>query len=231
MDDPRPVPPRDDGPRFDTPVEVLVWGEFACFTRPEMKVERVSYPVMTPSAARGVLEAIYWKPEFRWEVREIAVLRDVAFASFTRNEVKGRASERAARGWGPTGGYSAPDERTQRHTLALRDVAYVVRAVPRPHAGGADAEAKHRDTFRRRVQRGQCFTPPYLGCREWAAGFAPPVGDERPIDVSGPLGRMLLGMDYAADGSGRADPVFFEAELDRGVLRVPSWSGSARGGG
>ena len=201
-------------------IRLHVWGERACFTRPEMKVERVSYPVMTPSAARGVLEAIYWKPEFRWEVREIAVLREVAFASFTRNEVKGRASERAARGWGPTGGYAAPEERTQRHTLALRDVAYVVRAVPRPHAGGADAEAKHRDTFRRRVQRGQCFTPPYLGLREFPAWFETADPAEAPVDTTMPVGPMPLDLNYQADGS--IQPVFFDAVILNGVVTVPA---------
>ena len=110
----------------DRPLEVKVWGDFACFTRPEMKVERVSYPVMTPSAARGVLEAIFWKPEFAWRVDEIWVLKEIRYVSILRNEVNQRASERSARDWAQRGGgYDATesDNRAQRQTLALRDVA------------------------------------------------------------------------------------------------------------
>src|SRR6476646_5828720 len=99
---------------FDRPVEIKVWGEFACFTRPEMKVERVTYPVMTPSAARGVLEAIFWKPEFTWNIREIAVLKPIRYISILRNEVKSRASERSARGWmGTSDGFFASEDRAQ----------------------------------------------------------------------------------------------------------------------
>src|SRR5881397_378094 len=102
------------------PLAVKVWGEYACFTRPEMKVERVTYPVMTPSAARGVLEAIFWKPQFRWLVREIAVLRPIAYFSLVRNEVNSKASASAARQHTGTGvAYYAEDDRAQRNTLAL----------------------------------------------------------------------------------------------------------------
>src|SRR5437773_1934793 len=104
------------------PLEVKVWGDYACFTRPEMKVERVSYTVMTPSAARGVLEAIFWKPEFSWRVREIEVLKPIRYFSILRNEVQRRASGRSAEP------FYADEDRTQRHTLGLRDVAYVIRA-------------------------------------------------------------------------------------------------------
>jgi CRISPR-associated protein Cas5d len=107
------------------PLHVKVWGDLACFTRPEMKVERVSYPVMTPSAARGVLEAIYWKPECAWRVREILVLRPIRYLSLLRNEIATRQSERSAGQWSVTGrgGYDSTEDRAQRHTLALRDVA------------------------------------------------------------------------------------------------------------
>src|SRR5262245_42567627 len=132
-------------------LEVKVWGELACFTRPEMKSERVSYPVMTPSAARGVLEAIFWKPEFRWQVREICVLKDIRHFSILRNEVNNKAVVSTARKWANSGGgYFAEEDRAQRHTLALRDVAYLIRAdvVLALHA---DADvAKYRDQFRRR---------------------------------------------------------------------------------
>lgn len=205
------------------PVEVRVWGEFACFTRPEMKVERVSYPVMTPSAARGVLESIFWKPECVWRVQEIWVLNEIRYFSLLRNEVKSRASERSAAGWAKDGGgYDSSADREQRHTLALRDVAYLIRAQVEPRAGVAEDAAKFRDQFRRRVQQGRCFSRPYFGCREFAASFALPDGSERPIDRTEELGSMLLDLDYATDGSGRGTPRFFQATLDRGVLRVPN---------
>jgi CRISPR-associated protein Cas5d len=205
-------------------LEVKVWGEFACFTRPEMKVERVSYPVMTPSAARGLLEAIFWKPEFAWRVREIWVLKEIRHFSILRNEVNHKASPGVAMGWAEKGGgYFADDQdsRTQRHTLALRDVEYIIKAdvVLLPHA--SDDVAKYRDQFRRRVSRGQCHHAPVLGCREFPAFFGPPAGDEKPIPLSDDLGLMLFDMDYAPDGSGRGKPRFFNARLDKGILKVP----------
>jgi CRISPR-associated protein Cas5d len=221
------------------PLEVKVWGERACFTRPEMKVERVSYPVMTPSAARGVLEAIFWKPEFRWVVREIAVLKPIRHFSMVRNEVNSVASEKAARSWASEGGgYFADEDRAQRHTLGLRDVAYLIRADMQLKAHATDDVAKYRDQFRRRVERGQCYHRPYLGCREFAANFGPSDGSESAIDHTDDLGRMLLDQVFepAAEGSaswhihgsggalvvhGNVRPQFFMAKLERGVLRVP----------
>ncbi len=206
-------------------LEVKVWGDFACFTRPEMKAERVSYPVRTPSAARGVLEAIFWKPEFAWQIREIWVLKPIRHFSIVRNEVNDKAVVSTAQKWakGGWGGYFADEEnnRAQRHTLALRDAAYVIKADPTltPHA--TEDVAKYRDQFRRRVSRGQCYHTPYLGCREFAASFGPLEGTERPIDVTDDLGRVLFDLDYTADGSGRGTPRFFPARLDTGVLRVP----------
>jgi CRISPR-associated protein Cas5d len=208
---------------YETPLSVKVWGDLACFTRPEMKVERVTYPVMTPSAARGVLEAIFWKPEFAWVVERIEVLRPIRYVSILRNEVNSRASERAAAAWqrAGAGGFDASADRAQRHTLALRDVAYVIHAHMAVRADVRDDPAKYRDQFRRRVRRGQCFSAPYLGCREFAACFAEPNGDERPIDRTEDLGPMLLDLAYAADRSGRGAPRFFDARLEGGVLRVP----------
>jgi CRISPR-associated protein Cas5d len=203
------------------PLQVQVWGDFACFTRPEMKVERVSYPVMTPSAARGVLEAIFWKPEFTWRLHEIAVLRPVRSFSILRNEMNSRQSDRTARGWiEKGGGYAADDDRAQRHTLALRGVAYRITASIelRPHA--TDDVAKYRDQFQRRVRDGRCFATPYLGCREFSASFGP-AGGEHAIDVSEDLGSMLLDIDYEPGGGGRGTPRFFSARLERGILRVP----------
>ncbi len=204
-------------------LEVKVWGDLACFTRPEMKVERVSYEVMTSSAARGMLEAIFWKPEFSWQVREIWVLRPIRHFSILRNEVNNKAVVSTARKWvGEGGGYFAEEDRAQRHTLALRDIAYIIKAdlVLKPHA--TDDVAKYRDQFRRRVNRGQCHSIPYLGCREFAAYFGPPDGSEQPIDLSDDLGRMLFDLDYASDDSGRGTPRFFVGRLERGVLNVPT---------
>jgi CRISPR-associated protein Cas5d len=203
-------------------LEVKAWGEYACFTRPEMKAERVSYSVMTPSAARGLLEAIFWKPEISWQIREIWILNPIRHFSILRNEVNNKATPATARGWAKTGGgYFAEEDRAQRHTLGLRDVAYLIKAdvVLAPHA--AEDVAKYRDQFRRRVQRGQCYHQPYLGCREFAASFGPPDGTEQPVDLTDILGRMLFDLDYAPDKTGRGSPHFFEARLENGILRVP----------
>jgi CRISPR-associated protein Cas5d len=205
------------------PLEVRVWADFACFTRPEMKVERVSYPVMTPSAARGVLEAIFWKPEFTWRVEEIRVLRRIQYYSILRNEVNSRASERVARVWQQGGGgYDATADRAQRHTLALRDVAYVISASVDVRDGVGDDAAKYRDQFRRRVSDGRCFSTPYLGCREFSASFGEPTSGEDPIDWTEDLGPMLLDIAYDPDGSGRGKPRFFNARIENGVLAVPT---------
>ncbi len=205
------------------PLAVKVWGACACFTRPEMKVERVSYPVLTPSAARGILEAIFWKPEFAWHIQEMWVLNPIRHVSILRNEVTSKAAFKTAQRWASKGGgYYAEDDRAQRHTLALRDVAYIIRAqiALKPEV---DAHpAKYWDQFQRRVAHGQCYARPYLGCREFAADFAAPDGTERPIPVSDDLGRMLFGLDYAVDGSGSGTPRFFAARLENGMLRIPA---------
>jgi CRISPR-associated protein Cas5d len=188
-----------------------------------MKVERVSYPVPTPSAARGILEAIFWKPQMRWEVEEIWVLKPITYFSILRNEINNRQSERAARAWeGTGGGYDATADRAQRHTLALRDVAYLIRAQIAVRPGVTEDVAKFRDQFRRRVRDGRCYSTPYLGCREFAAAFAEPAGNEQPLDLTDDLGPMLLDLEYDADGSGRGTPRFFDASLEHGRLRVPA---------
>jgi CRISPR-associated protein Cas5d len=203
------------------PVEVFVWGKLACFTRPEMKVERVSYEVMTPSAARGILEAIFWKPEIQWQVREIHVLKPIRYFSILRNEVNSRASSSSAqRHLKGESAYYADEDRSQRHTLCLRDVAYTIVANIALRPDVQEDEAKYRDQFRRRVSRGQCHSMPYLGCREFTASFGP----EWPADIQRPninvrLGRMLFDLDYQHDG--RGTPRFFEADIQEGVLRIP----------
>ncbi len=201
------------------PLQVQVWGDFACFTRPEMKVERVSYPCMTPSAARGVLEAIFWRPEFTWVVRQIDILRPIRYFSILRNEVKSKAAARSAQAGSVM---LADEERTQRHTLALRDVAYVIHAdvALRPHAR-TENPAKYRDQFRRRVAAGRCYRQPYLGCREFGAFFGEPAG-QAPAPIDEDLGPMLLDIEYAPCDSGRGTPIFFDARIEGGRLSVPS---------
>ncbi|MHB1462695.1 MAG: type I-C CRISPR-associated protein Cas5c [Armatimonadota bacterium] len=193
------------------PVSVKIWGDYACFTRPEMKVERVSYDVITPSAARGVLEAIFWKPEFFWMIRRIEVLKSIRTFSLVRNEVKTLASTRGTP-------INIGDDRTQRHTLGLRDVAYIIHAdaVLRDHA--TDDVAKYRDQFRRRLDKGQCYHRPYLGCREFACDFSKPDGADTPIDMTADLGYMLLDIEYTKTGM---TPHFFRAEINEGVIEVP----------
>ncbi len=213
------------------PVQICVWGDYACFTRPEMKVERVSYEVMTPSAARGILEAIFWKPEFRWLVREIRVFKPIRYFSILRNEVNSRASVATARRRGDEG-YYAEEDRSQRHTLCLRNVAYILTADVEVRPGVQEDSAKYRDQFQRRVKRGQCHTRPYLGCREFSASFGPefPASIQAYLqDITSTLGHMLFDLDYAQDSSGRGQPRFFPAELQRGVMHIPEALYSRKG--
>lgn len=203
-------------------VKLRVWGEYACFTRPEMKVERVSYEAMTPSAARGILEAIYWKPEIRWVVDAIHVLKPVCFLTIRRNEVGCRASADSARtamnrGSGHLGIY-VEDERQQRAAMILRDVEYLIEAHFEV-LGGTDGSAKHLEMFRRRAEKGQFYHRPYLGCREFPANFAWVEG--APLESACPgtrdLGLMLHDVDFA----GGMVPQFFRALMIDGVIRVP----------
>ena len=201
-------------------VQVKVWGERACYTRPEFGTERVSYEVMTPSAARGILESIYWKPQIRWTVREIQVLNPIKRYSILRNEINHRQSPRRTEPYYADSTEDVKDgghgkNRTQRHTLMLRDVAYIIKAEIVLKESESNL-FKHLDQFRRRVRKGQCFSQPYLGMREFVAYIAPPSGDEQPIDVTDDLGMMLLDFDHE-----RGRPLLFNAKLEGGVLRVP----------
>jgi len=208
-------------------VRLMVSGDFACFTRPEMKVERVSFDVMTPSAARGILEAIYWKPAIRWIVDAIEVLKPIRFQSIRRNEVGHKApvaSIRKAMRAGDIGDLAliVEDDRQQRAATVLVDVAYVIRAhfeLAR-NAGSDDHEGKHLDSFNRRARKGQCFHQPCLGTREFPAKFRLLEPGELPpptIDETRDLGFMLYDIDHAGDRSS----LFFRARLDNGVMRVP----------
>lgn len=207
-------------------VAVHVWGEYACFTRPEMKVERVSYDVPTPAAARGILESILWKPAIQWRVRRIEVLKPIRWASVRRNEVGGVGSWKLARQAMNEGKLAAgifvddPHQRQQRAALVLRDVEYVVRADFRftDQAGADDNEGKFLDMFRRRVEKGQCHRRPYLGTREFAAYFGPVPDGYQTISDSPDLGWMFYDFDYQTTPPGDR---FFRAELRNGCVDVP----------
>ncbi len=210
--------------RRSDPFRVRARGDLACFTRPEMKVERVSYETMTPSAARGVLEAILWKPEIEWHIHAIEVLAPVRWASFRRNEVKSLASERA-------GEIMVEEDRTQRNTVALRDVDYVIVAsfALTNRATEEVRVAKYVEMFLRRLRKGQHHHAPYLGCREFAARVEHAEEAVAPIEptVSRPLGMMFFDFDWpgfsggSAPAAAQVQPMFFEARLVDGVLRVP----------
>lgn len=188
-------------------IKLKCWGEYACFTRPEMKVERVSYDIITPSAARGILEAIYWKPEITWKIDRIHVLKPIKFTNIRRNEVGAIARPRTAH-------IIIENERQQRAALVLQDVEYVIEA----HfdvLGGDDSAVKHKEMFDRRVAKGQYFHHPYLGCREFPAHFAPvdsiPVS---PLRGEKDLGWMLYDIDF----QNKNTAMFFHAILLDGIL-------------
>lgn len=240
-------------------VKLHVWGDYALFTRPEMKVERVSYEVMTPSAARNILTAIYWKPQIRWVVDYIHILKPIAFTSVRRNEVASKAvtpSAAVMRGEEETvlALYSDDErQRQQRASLVLRNVDYIIEAhfdvVERTlEAGGPDmpeevCAAKHISMFTRRASSGQAFHQPYLGCREFPAHFAliaeddPLPSCELPEDQRNKdFGWMFHDFIYREDKKGKiiesnkgrkltAEPRFFHAKAENGVIRVPALDG------
>lgn len=207
-----------------------VSGDFACFTRPEMKVERVSYDVMTPSSARAVFESILWKPAIRWQISKIEVLKPVRWISIRRNEVGAVVSVRNAqeamnKGTGSLG-LNIEDERQQRAGLFLRDVAYRIHAYFEllPNAGENNTMGKFLDMFERRAEKGQCVNQPYFGCREFACDFRlidTAQAQTSPIAETRDLGWMLYDMDYTKPAD--PQPYFFRAQLENGVLHVPGW--------
>ncbi len=209
-------------------IRLLVSGDFACFTRPEMKVERVSYDVMTPSAARGILEAIHWKPAIRWIVTAIHVLKPIRFQSIRRNEVGHKAPVagiRKAMNSGSVGDLAllVDEDRQQRAATVLRDVKYVIEArfELTEKASAEDNAGKHLDTFNRRARKGQCFHQPCLGTREFPARFSliePDAPLPEVINETREFGFMLYDIDHARD---RAS-LFFRARLENGVMRVPA---------
>ncbi len=251
-------------------VSVKVFGEFALFTRPELKVERMSYQFMTPSAARGVLDAILYKPQMRWHVRRITALRPDFPAGFPaeaaslpyrligirRNEIQGKISPRTVEGWIKNPSSFEPylvdsagresvqgQNRTQRNTIALQHVSYLIEASPllteranhpreKPpdvdEDPGPDSIAKYISMFQRRVAKGQCFHRPYLGCREFACQFAPADGSEQPLnDWTAPLGLMLYDIRFGAGGLNR--PGFFHAHVKDGILHCDTQAAGSNG--
>jgi CRISPR-associated protein Cas5d len=209
-------------------VRLHVFGEWACFTRPENKVERFSYDVLTPSAARGILEAIHWKPAIRWVVEGIRVLKPIQFQSIRRNEVADKLSAdlvaRAMAG-GARVEMFVEDARQQRAARVLRDVGYIIEARfdMTERAGAEDSPAKHHEMFTRRAAKGQCFHQPCFGTREFPAHFRLLRTDAVVLDGLGrderdrDLGLMLHDIDFANNRT----PRFFHAIMQDGLIRVP----------
>jgi len=223
-------------------VKLKVWGDYACFTRPEMKAERVSYDVITPSAARGILEAIYWKPEMRWVVNRLYVLKPIRFTYVRRNEldckIPSGSVRNAMNGNTSSLGIAVEEHRQQRAAMVLRDVCYGIEAtiqVLQVDETQDTPEAKHLAQFNRRVKNGQCFHHPYLGTREFPAHFEP-VEDFPPCPESlrgeRNLGYMLHDIVFVPDNKGtiveshegrrlRAEPYFCEFLMRDGIIDVP----------
>ncbi len=203
-------------------VKLLVWSDYACFTRPEMKVERVSYDVMTPSAARAVLEAIYWKPTIRWVIDRVHVLKPIRFMNIRRNEVSNKIPLKnvtgAMKGGNKPLAIYIEEDRQQRAALVLRDVCYGIEAHFEYTGSEDTSDGKHLDVFNRRARQGQCFTQPYLGCREFSAGFElVDAFPGSPHHGSRDLGWMLHDIDFEHN----MEPMFFRAEMVDGVITVP----------
>jgi len=223
-------------------VKLIVGGEYALFSRPEMKVERVSYDVITPSAARGILEAIYWKPQIRWVIEQIHVLAPIRFTNIRRNEIsatipyKGKTGAQSAMKAGKgTLGVFVEDVRQQRASLLLKDVRYGIQArieiLDARERDGTQLKnplAKHLDTFRRRAESGGCFHHPYLGTREFPADFEwaetfPSCPDE--LKGEKDLGFMLHDIAFDQNPASKevnaVEPRFFRATMKDGVIQVP----------
>lgn len=200
------------------PVSVEVWGPQALFTRPELKAERVSYEVMTPTAAIGVLEAIYWKPQFEWVPVAIDVLKPIKQVTQKRNETTDAPSLDAAATAGRR--IQVAESRAQRNSVLLRDVAYRIHAHVALRDSADQPEAAYRAQFRRRVERGQCFHQPYLGTRECSAYFAP-VSETPLHELTQDLGIMLHRVHRDRDTGALQSFSWFTARVDRGRMHIP----------
>ena len=199
-------------------IKLRIWGDYALFTRPEMKVERVSYDVITPSAARGILEAIYWKPAIRWIIDRIHVLKPIRFENIRRNELANKASVNKKDMDGKTlVCHFIEDERQQRASLVLRNVEYIIEAHFELTDPDDRNEGKHLEIFKRRAQKGQCYHRPYFGCREFPVEFEwcntiPPSSFAEQVEQD--LGYMLHDIDFAD----KMTPHFFRAVIRNGVI-------------
>ncbi|MBD9039195.1 MAG: type I-C CRISPR-associated protein Cas5 [Collinsella aerofaciens] len=204
-------------------IKVLISGDRACFTRPEMKTERVSYDVITPSAARGILEAVYWKPAIAWKIDSIQVVNEIRFDTFRRNELASKLSYQNAKA-----AYSknvpvyvdVMADRQQRATMYLKDVAYIVTAhfEMTARAGESDTPEKHYNIALRRLRKGQCFNQPYLGCREFPATVSL-VEDGSVESYYQDIDRFDLGfMLYDIDFKNSMEPMFYRAVMKNGVI-------------
>lgn len=204
-------------------IKVLISGDRACFTRPEMKTERVSYDVITPSAARGILEAVYWKPAIAWKIDSIQVVNEIRFDTFRRNELASKLSYQNAKD-----AYSknvpvyvdVMADRQQRATMYLKDVAYIVTAhfEMTARAGESDTPEKHYNIALRRLRKGQCFNQPYLGCREFPATVSL-VEDGSVESYYQDIDRFDLGfMLYDIDFKNSMEPMFYRAVMKNGVI-------------
>ncbi len=217
---------------------IEVWGDYACFTRPEMKVERVSYDVITPSAARAVFEAIFWKPAIQWKVKKIEILNPIRWISVRRNEVGKLMSDKSKE-------IFIEEDRQQRAGLFLRNVAYRLYAemdfIPLRNRNrfetpddlkdqeeetilrSTENPGKYNAIFERRAKKGQCFNQPYLGCREFSCNFRlienPEQEEKKPIKETRDLGFMLYDMDFSDEKDPK--PMFFRVQLNDGVIEIP----------
>lgn len=194
-----------------TIVKLKVWGEFACFTRPDLKVERMSYPCMTASAARGIFDSILWKPEFNWYIRKINILKPIHFFSIKRNELKSKQSEQSTP-------IIIENDRTQRNGIILKDVAYIIEAsVFQEKFDAQNMPRKYVEMFNRRAAKGQCYRRPFFGTREFSLEFALPDGNETPISDTIPIGSMFFDMLY--DENGNPQPVYiYDTAIINGSL-------------
>lgn len=206
-------------------IQLEVWGPYALFSRPELKVERVSYDVPTPSAARGIVEAIYYHPGLQWHIDKIYVLNPIRFVSIRRNEVASKLSARnirqAAQGSHQPLFLATSQEIVQRSSLLLQDVHYVIEAhfSMTSNAAASDNPGKFQDIVTRRMERGQCFHTPYFGCREFPVSFQRwPGGPVPAISETRDLGLMLYDFDYSDPQN--ITPTYFRAKLERGVINT-----------
>lgn len=206
-------------------VKVRIWGDYALFTRPEMKVERCSYDMITPSAARGIMEAIYWHPGLAWMIDKIYVKKPIQFTSVRRNEIKSKISAanvlNVINGGNKPLYLSARDEIAQRASIILKEVEYVIEAhfEMTEEANESDNPGKFKDIIMRRLRRGECYFMPYMGCREFPAHFALCGDEEIETAYMGQekdLGYMLFDFDYSDKED--IQPMFFRAVLKNGVL-------------